>query len=174
MLMITLRNIRCKEKMSALDAAREKFMGPVEEITEDSVLFERLKPKPKLVKEGTRCWALGTILEPNTNIEAPCANGKTNKGEKEYHDIVHDVVVVSAGDHLVQCGTNDNKQASTSLAMEDIEQAPEGIQEVIRAKFERHGGAPLGCENNFAYCAVQCNLAYAGTSIKSSDAEIGR
>ncbi|KAJ2914453.1 hypothetical protein MD484_g5959, partial [Candolleomyces efflorescens] len=146
--------LRCKKKMQALDCARDKFIGPVDEITEDSVLFERLKPKPKPVKEGTRCWALGTTLEPNTNIEAPCANGKSNEGEREYHEIVRDLVV-----------------ASTSLAMEDVAHAPEGIREVLQSEFERHGGAPLGCEDNFAYHAVQCNLAYAG---KSMEAQMGR
>jgi hypothetical protein len=95
--------------MSALDSARKKFMGPVEEITEDSVRFERLKPKPKPIKEGTKCWALGTILEPNTNIEAPCANGKTNEGEREYHAIVHDVVVVRGVDQPVRSDADDDK-----------------------------------------------------------------
>ena len=80
--------------MDDLDHARDKFMGPVAEITESAVRFERLKPKPKPVKEGTRCWSLGTTLEPNTNIEAPCANSKTNNGVREYHEISHDLVVV--------------------------------------------------------------------------------
>jgi hypothetical protein len=82
--------------MKALDDARDKFMGPEEEITEDSVRFERLDSKPKPVKKGTRCWTLGTSLEPNTNIEAPCANGKVGGGVKEYNDISHDLVVVSS------------------------------------------------------------------------------
>ncbi|KAJ2911682.1 hypothetical protein MD484_g8731, partial [Candolleomyces efflorescens] len=146
--------LRCPKKMFNLDLARDKFMGPVEEITETSVHFERLKPKPKPVKEGTRCWSLGTTLEPNTNIEAPCANTKANNGVREYHDIGHDIVV-----------------ASTKLAMEDIGHAPEGIREVLKAEFDRHGGPPLGCAENYAYHSVQCNLAFAG---RSMEAQMGR
>ncbi|KAJ2934226.1 hypothetical protein H1R20_g2866, partial [Candolleomyces eurysporus] len=148
------RERRSMEKMDALDAARDKFMGPENKITEDSVRFERLNPKPKPVKPDTRCWSLGTSLEPNTNIEAPCANGKVKAGVTEYNDICHDLVV-----------------ASTSLAMEDMECAPDGIKEVIKSEFDRHRMAPLGWRGNFAYHAVQCNLAYAG---KSMEDQMGR
>jgi hypothetical protein len=47
--------------------------------------------------------------------------------------------------------------------MEDMGQAPKGIKDILESEFARHGMAPLGCEGNFAYHAVQCNLAYAGT-----------
>jgi hypothetical protein len=70
-------------------------MGPDEDVTDVSVRFERLEPKPKPVKENTRCWTLGTTLELNTNVEAPCANGKAKEGPTEYHNITHDDVVVS-------------------------------------------------------------------------------
>ncbi|KAJ2918799.1 hypothetical protein MD484_g1636, partial [Candolleomyces efflorescens] len=131
-----------------MDQARDKFMGPEEEITEDSVHFERLDPKPNPVKKGTRCWTLGYSLEPNTNIEAPCANGKANGEAKEYHDITQALIM-----------------ASTTVAMEDMEHAPEGIKEVLKSEFHRHGMAPLGCSHNWAYHAVQCNLAFAGKPI---------
>lgn len=150
--------------MDALDRARDNFMGPDEDITADSIRFERLDPKPKPVKEDTRCWTLGMSLEPNTNIEAPCANGKAKDGPTEYNAITHDLVVVSIRTQIdrfsdAQCPP----QASTGLAMEDMGQAPEGIEETLKSEFVRHGMAPLGCEGNFAYHAVQCNLAYAGT-----------
>jgi hypothetical protein len=149
--------------MDALDRARDKFLGPEEDISKDSVRFERLVPKPKPVKEGTRCWTLGTSLEPNTNIEAPCANGKAKEGATEYHDIAQDMVVVSNQTSIhVVANTQKNKQASTALAMEDMGQAPEGINEILKSEFVRHGMGPLGCKENFAYHAVQCNLAYAG------------
>ncbi|KAJ2921956.1 hypothetical protein H1R20_g15136, partial [Candolleomyces eurysporus] len=148
------RKNRDQAKMDALDRARDKFMGPEEDITPDSVRFERLDPKPKPVKKNTRCWTLGCSLEPNTNVEAPCANGKAIGEVTEYHGIAHDVVV-----------------ASTSLAMEDMEQAPEGVKDVLKSEFERHGMAPLGCAGNFAYHAVQCNLAYAG---RPMDQDMGR
>jgi hypothetical protein len=81
--------------MDALDDARNKFMGPEEDITEDSVLFERLDPKPTPVKKDTRCWTLGYSVEPNTNIEAPCANGKGIGGATAYNDTAQAVVTVS-------------------------------------------------------------------------------
>lgn len=49
------------------------------------------------------------------------------------------------------------------MAMQDMAHAPEEVQEVLKEDFERHGMAPLGCPENYAYHTVQCNLAYAGT-----------
>ncbi|KAJ2924203.1 hypothetical protein H1R20_g12884, partial [Candolleomyces eurysporus] len=136
---------RSEQAKTALDNARGRFMGPEDEITEKSVRFERLKPTPKPVKKGTRCWTMGSSLEPNTNIEAPCANGKWMGQTTEIHETTQDVV-----------------SASTSMAMEDMAHAPAEVQEVLKANFERHGMAPLGCKDNYAYHTVQCNLAYAG------------
>ncbi|KAJ2915573.1 hypothetical protein MD484_g4825, partial [Candolleomyces efflorescens] len=129
---------RCPKKMKALDDARDMFMGPKEDITEDSVHFERLDPRPKPVKK------------------APCANGKVKGGVKEYNIISHDLVV-----------------ASTNLAMEDMEQAPEGVRDVLKSEFDRHGMAPLGWRGNYAYHAVQCNLAYAGHSMEDQMGRYG-
>ncbi|KAJ2911780.1 hypothetical protein MD484_g8634, partial [Candolleomyces efflorescens] len=130
------RHLRSTERMDALDNARDKFMGPEEDITEDSVLFERLDPKPIPVKKDTRCWTLGYSLEPNTNIEAPCANNKGIGGATAYHDTAQAVVT-----------------ASTDCAMEDMEHAPDAIKKVLKSEFERHGMAPLGSSNNWAYHA---------------------
>ncbi|RXW19796.1 hypothetical protein EST38_g6063 [Candolleomyces aberdarensis] len=140
---------RSEQTKARLDEARDMFMGPEDEITETSVRFERLKPTPKPVKTGTRCWTLGTSLEPNTNIEAPCANGKWKGQTTELHETTRAVVT-----------------ASTSMAMEDMAHAPAEVQEVLKGEFERNGTAPLGSKDNYAYHTVQCNLAYAGTSME--------
>ncbi|RXW16849.1 hypothetical protein EST38_g9008 [Candolleomyces aberdarensis] len=140
---------RSERTKAALDKARDKFMGPEDEITEKSVQFERLKPTPKPVKKGTRCWTLGSSLEPNTNIEAPCANGKWKGQTTELHRTTQEVVTVS-----------------TRMAMEDMAHAPDEVQEVLKGDFERHGMGPLGCKENYAYHTVQCNLAYVGKSME--------
>ncbi|KAJ2924235.1 hypothetical protein H1R20_g12861, partial [Candolleomyces eurysporus] len=140
---------RSERTKVALDKARDMFMGPEDEITEKSVRFERLKPTPKPVKTGTRCWTLGASLEPNTNIEAPCANGKWRGETTELHETTRAVVT-----------------ASTSMAMEDMAHAPADVQEVLKGEFKRNGTAPLGSKDNYAYHTVQCNLAYAGTSME--------
>ncbi|KAJ2933501.1 hypothetical protein H1R20_g3595, partial [Candolleomyces eurysporus] len=140
---------RSEQAKTALDNARGRFMGPEDKITEKSVRFERLKPTPKPVKKGTRCWTMGSSLELNTNIEAPCANGKWMGQTTKIHETTQDVI-----------------SASMSMAMEDMAHAPAEVQDVLKADFERHGMAPLGCKDNYAYHTVHCNLAYAGISME--------
>lgn len=87
--------MRSEELKAALDAARDQFMGPEDNITDKSVRFERLKPTPKPVKKKTRCWTLGSSLGPNTNVEVPCANGKWRGETTELHETTRDLMEVS-------------------------------------------------------------------------------
>ncbi|KAJ2918333.1 hypothetical protein MD484_g2073, partial [Candolleomyces efflorescens] len=128
-----------------LDRAMDGFLGPQDELTPDSVLFERLKPRPTPVGNSTRCYTLGPSLEPNTDIEAPCANSKWRGELVDYHKL-----------------TTPLLKASTTLAMRSMEEAPPEVQEVLRQEFDRLGTGSIGCDGNYAFNTVQCNIAYAG------------
>ncbi|KAJ2924570.1 hypothetical protein H1R20_g12521, partial [Candolleomyces eurysporus] len=46
-----------------------------------------------------------------------------------------------------------------------MEEAPAEIQDVLRREFDRVGSGAIGCDGNYAFNTVQCNIAYAGTAM---------
>ncbi|KAG2008581.1 hypothetical protein CC2G_013998 [Coprinopsis cinerea AmutBmut pab1-1] len=141
------RGLQTSEDLGALDNAVELLLGAKENRTDTEVHIERLRPRVDGIKGG-RCYPMANSYEKQRECMAPCANVKIGKEEGEVHKIAHDLT-----------------RATTKMAMRSMDEAPERIQTCLRDHANRLGLPCVGTDTNYAFHAIQLNLAPA----KSSD-----
>lgn len=144
---------------TALDQATHIALGPKAGRTRTTVAIDRyFKP----VKPDTRCFNVASSLERQPTIVAPTAQLKAEANEDEVRKISSRLTSVSfevsAYFSMAQTLTV-SPQAVAPMAMLNMEQAPLSIQEPIRRRTEMLGLPRVGSVNNWAYQALQCNVA---------------
>ncbi|RXW13663.1 hypothetical protein EST38_g12190 [Candolleomyces aberdarensis] len=140
------KDLFSKEECNKLQSATDKAFGSMEERKKESVRFERL-PNAKPVSGSKRCYTFGPSSEYGVDIVAPCSTLKCDKGSTELTEYAKTV--------------KDILSAVSILAVKSLETGPSEVLDIIKGQTNVIGMPRIGYEGNWAFPAVQVNLAAA-------------